>query len=223
MVLEISAVCDSNSPAFNVILPRSYDLFWSHLTSDMRAMHVFILVALWPLMEASASCAKSSSLLSLKADMSKNAQGVAESNGSNATTGTACQNCSMTNSSNHTLNPKLEELVKNVLQNDMNESADMPDPVGDASGGSLGQNLEFLYLKVVSWHSGLLVPKHQTMLGKHVKHYGIRQGPAHGRWSTRGAMVKTFSYYKYRMVINALHLLQNQGLIIQFTALGFPI
>eukprot|EP00435_Cladocopium_sp_Y103_P061658 s1182_g23.t1 len=142
----LSVVCDSKPPAFNkLILRRSYDLFWSHLTSDMLAMRVFVLVALWPLMEASASCAKSASLLSLKADMSKNEQGVSESNGSNATNGTACQNCSMSNSS---LDPKLEELVKEVLQNDMNESADMPDPVGDATGGSLGQNLEFLYLKV---------------------------------------------------------------------------
>lgn len=140
-------------------------------------MRVFVFVILWPLTEASASCAKSASLLSLRADMSKNEEGVAESNGSNATNGTSCQNCSMSNSSNHTLNPKLEELVKNVLQNDMNESADMPDPVGDASGGSLGQNLEFLYLKVVSWHKGLFVPKHQTMFPKHVRHYRILQGP----------------------------------------------
>lgn len=85
--------------------------------------------------------------------MSKNARGVAELNGTNhtnGTSGTSCHNCSM---SNQTAHQKLEDLVKNVLQRDMNESNDMPDPVGDASGGSLGQNLEFLYLKVASWHS----------------------------------------------------------------------
>ncbi|CAJ1440524.1 unnamed protein product, partial [Effrenium voratum] len=113
----------------------------------MLAMRVFVLATLWPSLEGSA-CAKSASLLSLKAQMSKNARGVAELNGTNhtnGTSGTSCHNCSM---SNQTAHQKLEDLVKNVLQRDMNESNDMPDPVGDASGGSLGQNLEFLYLKV---------------------------------------------------------------------------
>jgi len=151
----------------------------------MLAMRVFVFVALRPLTEASASCAKSASLLSLRADMPKNKQGVAESNGSNATNGTACQNCSMS-TSNHTLNPKLEELVKNVLQNDMNESADMPDPVGD-SGGSLGQNLE--YLGVPLFESGFLAcTKTPKTLDP--------PRPADGcRWSiTCAPQAKTWSY-----------------------------
>ena len=117
--------------------------------------------------------------------MPKNKQGVAESNGSNATNGTACQNCSMS-TSNHTLNPKLEELVKNVLQNDMNESADMPDPVGD-SGGSLGQNLE--YLGVPLFESGFLAcTKTPKTLDP--------PRPADGcRWSiTCAPQAKTWSY-----------------------------
>ena len=101
-------------------------------------MRVLILIALWRLMEAS-ECAKSASLLSLKADMSRSMVGEEQT----ATNGT-CHNCS------NGTNQSLEDLVKAVLQNDMNQSSEMPNPAGNSSGGSLGQNLEFLFLKVVS-------------------------------------------------------------------------
>lgn len=115
-------------------------------------LFLLTVLATWSLTEASnGACqagdpSKASSLLSLKADIiSKTVDG--EKNDEHVLNGTVCSNCS--NSTSHTL----EDLVKSVIENDINQSSDMPDPVGDDddTGGSLGQNLEFLYLKVVPW------------------------------------------------------------------------
>ena len=119
-------------------------------------------LATWPLTDASGSggfCqsedpSKAPSLLSLKADVSKVVDGMESmenmENREHNFNGTVCSNCSnSTNSTNHSL----EDLIKTVLEDDMNQSNGMPDPVvedADGTDGSLGKNLEFLYLKVVS-------------------------------------------------------------------------
>ena len=119
--------------------------------------HLFLLTFLtWPLTDASGnggSCqsedpSKAPSLLSLKADVLKAVYGMENENREHSLNGTVCSNCSnSTNSTNHSL----EDLIKTVLEDDINQSNGMPDPVdADGTGGSLGKNLEFLYLKVVS-------------------------------------------------------------------------
>ena len=110
---------------------------------------LIVMAFLWPIEASEASCgkdAKSSSLLSLKADIvSKTVEETEEKE--HGLNGTVCLNCS-----NHTgSNQSLENLIKTVLTTDMNHSGDMPDPVANDNdtAGSLGQNLEFLYMKVV--------------------------------------------------------------------------
>ena len=132
------------------------NLILLRLTMGMRrALGLIIgLAVIWPIEASSgASCgegAKSSSLLSLKADIvSKTVEGTED--GEHILNGTVCSNCS--NQSGHSSNQSLENLIKTVLKSDMNQSGDMPDPVANDNdtAGSLAQNLEFLYLKVVPW------------------------------------------------------------------------
>ena len=112
----------------------------------MKSIGLIVLAFVWPI-EASASCgdAKSSSLLSLKADIAKTTEETEENE--HVLNGTVCLNCSNHSGSNQSL----ENLIKTVLTTDMNQSGDMPDPVAHDNDtvGSLGQNLEFLYMKVV--------------------------------------------------------------------------
>ena len=121
-----------------------------------RHLILLTFLATWPLTDASGnggSCqsedpSKAPSLLSLKADVLKAVDGMENENREHSLNGTVCSNCSnSTNSTNHSL----EDLIKTVLEDDINQSNGMPDLVdADGTGGSLGKNLEFLYLKVVS-------------------------------------------------------------------------
>ena len=130
------------------------NLILLRLTMGMRRALGLItgLAVIWRIEASSgASCgegAKSSSLLSLKADIvSKTVEGTEDGE---HILRTVCSNCS--NQSGPS-NQSLENLIKTVLKSDMNQSGDMPDPVANDNdtAGSLAQNLEFLYLKVVPW------------------------------------------------------------------------
>eukprot|EP00438_Fugacium_kawagutii_P033720 Skav220000 [mRNA] locus=scaffold947:85440:86425:+ [translate_table: standard] len=130
-------------------------------------LFLLTVLATWPLTSGNASCqggdpSKASSLLSLKADISKTVDGTDE----HVLNGTVCSNCS--NSTNHSL----EDLVKSVIENDINQSSDMPDPVGDNddTGGSLGQNLEFLYLKVAQLETAVELQSIELRFGRQELH-----------------------------------------------------
>ena len=140
------------------ILPRSILL---RLTMGVRRAVglIFGFTVIWPIEASSGvSCgegAKSSSLLSLKADVvSKTVEGTED--GEHILNGTVCSNCS--NQSGHSSNRSLENLIKTVLKSEMNQSGDMPDPVANDNdtAGSLAQNLEFLYMKVVPWFQNFI-------------------------------------------------------------------
>ena len=116
---------------------------------------LIVLAFVWPIEASEASCgkdAKSSSLLSLKADIAKTTEETEENE--HVLNGTVCLNCSNHSGSNQSL----ENLIKTVLTTDMNQSGDMPDPVAHDNDtvGSLGQNLEFLYMKVVPRFQSLI-------------------------------------------------------------------
>lgn len=139
--------------------------------------HLILLTFLtWPLTDASGnggSCqsedpSKAPSLLSLKADVLKAVYGMENENREHSLNGTVCSNCSnSTNSTNHSL----EDLIKTVLEDDINQSNGMPDPVdADGTGGSLGKNLEFLYLKVAQLETAVELQSIELRFGRQELH-----------------------------------------------------
>ena len=122
------------------------------LPGSMGLLHLLSLLPLALACEGGACAAsRTAALLSFKAELAKGAASEDEAR-DGAKNGTAarrwpwdggaevCANCS---------NTSLEHLVMDVILEDMNASGNMPNPEGENNtAGSLGQNLEFLFLKV---------------------------------------------------------------------------